>query len=128
MAAARHIRDLVFCQEQGVSADVEWDDHDEASEHFLLYDGESAIACARVRPYGPGTFKIERVAVLKEHRGSGIGAAIMEAIMVHLGAATLALNAQTAVERFYSRLGFVSEGAVFQEAGIDHIKMVKRSR
>lgn len=128
MAAARTIRDIVFCQEQGVSADLEWDGKDDACEHFLLTDGETSLACARVRPYGPDTFKIERVAVLKEHRGRGIGVEIMEAIMAYLGPTTMVLNAQTAVERFYARLGFVSEGAVFQEAGIDHIKMVRRSR
>ena len=128
MAAARHIRDVVFCQEQGVSAAEEWDGTDDACEHFLLTDGDEVLACARVRPYGPDTFKIERVAVLKEHRGRGIGAAIMEEVMARVGGATMVLNAQTAVEGFYGRLGFVAEGAVFQEAGIDHIKMVRRSR
>ena len=128
MAAARHIREIVFCQEQGVSADLEWDGKDDACEHFLLTDGETALACARVRPYEPGCFKIERVAVLKEHRGRGLGAEIMEALMARLGSKTLVLYAQTAVEGFYTRLGFASEGAVFQEAGIDHIKMVRHSR
>ena len=35
------------------------------------------------------------------------------------------LNAQLQVENFYTRLGFVAKGDVFQEAGIDHVRMVK---
>jgi predicted GNAT family N-acyltransferase len=33
------------------------------------------------------------------------------------------LNAQCHAETFYSRFGFVACGDVFDEAGIDHIKM-----
>ena len=35
------------------------------------------------------------------------------------------LNAQLQVENFYARLGFVAKGDVFQEAGIDHVRMVR---
>ena len=35
MAAARAIREVVFCREQGVSAEEEWDGKDAESDHFL---------------------------------------------------------------------------------------------
>jgi predicted GNAT family N-acyltransferase len=113
MAEARHIRQVVFCEEQGVAPHEEWDDKDDFCEHFLLTDDGTPIATARVRPYGPGIFKVERVAVLKEKRGTGAGKAIMDEIMVRLRGKSVVLNAQTAVEEFYKRLGFVSEGDVF---------------
>jgi len=129
MDAARHIRQVVFCDEQGVSAADEWDGKDHACEHFLLTDNGAPIGTARVRIYGPGMFKVERVAVLKNRRGGGAGLAIMDFIMARLKAAqpgAVVLNAQVTVEDFYRRLGFVSEGELFDEAGIAHVHMVWR--
>jgi len=126
MTAARQIREAVFCIEQGISPADEWDAHDPACEHFLLTDGDKPIGTARVRPYGENTFKIERMAVLTPHRGAGAGAFLMRAVIMHMKAATLVLNAQTQVEGFYGRLGFAPEGAVFMEAGIPHVRMLLR--
>ena len=128
MDSARRIRQTVFCEEQGVSPDEEWDGKDAVCEHFLVLENGAAIGCARLRSLGPGLFKIERVAVLKERRDTGAGKAIMRDIMARLGKATVVLNAQLAVEEFYSRLGFVGEGEVFEEAGISHIHMIWRPR
>lgn len=129
MADARRIRQIVFCDEQGVDAHEEWDNKDRLCEHFVLREDGIAIATARVRPYGPGIFKIERMAVMKHRRGTGAGKALMENVMARLAAAqvsTIVLNAQTAVEGFYRNLGFVSEGSVFVEANIPHIHMIWR--
>lgn len=130
MDAARHIRELVFCREQGISAADEWDDHDPVCEHFLLTSGQTPVGTARVRPYGAHTFKIERMAVLKGDRNAGAGTFLMRAILMHMDAGqpppVLLLNAQTAAERFYRKLGFEREGTVFEEAGIPHVRMVRR--
>ena len=126
MAAVRHIRDIVFCQEQGVSAADEWDGKDDLCEHFLLSQADVPVGCARVRPYGPGIFKIERVAVVNPHRGAGAGQFIMRALIRRLAGATVILNAQLAVEDFYKRLGFVPEGEIFEEAGIPHVRLALR--
>jgi predicted GNAT family N-acyltransferase len=131
MAHARAIRETVFCAEQGVSADEEWDGKDAESDHFLLAEGTTPIGVARTRAYGPGAAKIERVAVLKEHRGKGAGRVVMDAVLAHLlasGVQTAILNAQVAVEGFYKDLGFVSEGEHFFEADIEHVRMTKRLR
>lgn len=127
MYAARQIRQAVFCDEQGISAAEEWDGKDSICQHFLVLDGGLAVGCARLRPYGPGIYKIERVAVLKYRRGTGAGKAVMAKIIRRLDKATIVLNAQLVVEGFYNRLGFAREGAVFDEAGIPHIHMVRGS-
>ena len=127
MNAARQIRQAVFCDEQGISAAEEWDGKDLICEHFLVLDDGLPVGCARLRPYGPGIYKIERVAVLKERRGTGAGKAVMEEIVRRLDKATVVLNAQLSAEGFYGRLGFAREGGVFAEADIPHIHMVRRS-
>ncbi len=127
MAAVRHIRQTVFCDEQGVSSTDEWDGKDFLCEHFLLMDGATAIGCARLRPYAPGIHKIERVAIVKERRGKGAGRTIMDHLLHRLKGRMAILHAQTAVEDFYKRMGFEREGEPFTEAGLAHVAMTWRS-
>ena len=95
MEAARRIRTEVFCGEQGVPADLEWDGKDHLCEHFLLELDGAAIGTARVRPYGPSIFKVERVAVLTRMRGQRAGKAIMDYILERMrGSGAVVLNAQ----------------------------------
>ncbi len=127
--AAFDIRREVFCREQGVAEDEEIDGRDGECRHYLVRRNGDAVGTARTRPLGPGDVKIERVAVLAPHRGATIGRALMTRIMSDIsaddGAARMVLNAQTRVEAFYARLGFISEGGVFDEAGIPHVRMVR---
>jgi len=46
--------------------------------------------------------------------------------LAEITAGQAVLNAQLQVEGFYARLGFIADGETFQEAGIDHVRMVKR--
>ncbi len=126
MAAARDIRRIVFCDEQKVPADLEWDAHESICEHVLAELGGVPVGAARIRPYAPGIYKVERVAVLRDARGHGLGLLIMAEIMRRLAdrnAVSVILNAQAQVESFYHRLGFVSEGERFMEADIPHVHM-----
>ena len=125
MTAAFAIRREVFCVEQGVSEAEEMDDRDEQCRHFLAITAGVAIGTARTQTLPSGDTKIERVAVLKPHRRSGIGRLLMIHIM-DTAPSNMVLNAQTAVQRFYAELGFVTEGAKFEEAGIEHIHMTKQ--
>ena len=129
MKDAFAIRVNVFCREQGVSEDIEIDGLDDQCRHYLARRGGAALGTARVRPYGARAAKIERVAVLAIERENGVGRALMECMIADLGAdgvATVVLNAQTAVEAFYARLGFISEGDIFMEAGIPHVRMTMK--
>ena len=123
------IRRRVFVGEQGVPEADEIDGKDGERTHFLARDASArAIGCACLRPYG-GKYKVERVAVLPELRGSGLGRALMDAVEAHarsLGAHELVLHAQAAVVAFYEKQGWASVGPRFDEAGIAHQKMEKR--
>ena len=74
MAAAFEIRRVVFVIGQNCVPDEEYDEHETISSHFLaISNGLSAGTCRyRKTDYG---YKLERFAVLKEHRTAGIGAA-----------------------------------------------------
>jgi predicted GNAT family N-acyltransferase len=125
------IRRRVFIEEQRVPEADELDGKDGERVHFLARDAAGrAIGCACLRRYG-AKHKVERVAVLPELRGSGLGRELMCAVEVHArarGQRELVLHAQSAVVAFYEKLGWQSVGERFFEAGIEHQKMEKRLR
>jgi predicted GNAT family N-acyltransferase len=117
----------VFVDEQGVAEDLEFDDHDETATHVVAYDGEQAIGAARLRAVDSAG-KAERVAVLREFRGAGVGRALMRALEAAArarGLDRMRLHAQVRVQEFYERLGYERVSDVFDEAGIEHVEMVK---
>lgn len=121
------IRRKVFVEEQNCPPELEWENEDE-SIHFLAeLNGEACGAC-RWRKTDQG-YKLERFAVLKEYRGKRIGQALMAAALADLpdDAHYIYLNAQLHALPLYARFGFIAEGDQFEEAGIQHFKMVKKS-
>lgn len=132
MADALSVRRAVFIVEQEVPEDLEIDEHDQVSSgtvHFVAYDGETPVGASRLRPYAPSVGKVERVAVTKSERGTGLGRMIMQAmeeVAFKHNYNTLKLNAQTHAQRFYEKLGYEPHGDIFDEAGIEHIAMVKK--
>lgn len=126
-ALCLELRRRVFIEEQQVPASLERDSDDARALHFLaLKNGIEPVAVARAVDKGHGLAKIGRVAVLPEHRGEGIGAELMEFILVTLelkGFTQALLHSQESVVGFYERLGFVAEGERFFEAAIPHFVM-----
>ena len=122
------IRKSVFVEEQNVPLELEMDEHDETATHFLLRDGETPLATARLLEKH-GLAKIGRVAVLREARGRGLGLAVMQAVLDEArrqGFKEAILDSQTYAIPFYERLGFAAEGEEFDDAGIPHFLMRRR--
>jgi len=122
--AIRAIRDEVFVCEQGVPPDLEHDGLDSGACHVLALDRGKPVGTGRVLEDG----HIGRIAVLREYRHQGIATRLVEALIVQArsqGCTRVWLASQCQATRLYEKLGFVSKGEVFQEAGIDHIKMSK---
>lgn len=125
------IRYLVFQVEQGVDEALEFDGKDERSTHLLAFLNHKPVGTTRIRFLTPQVIKVERVAVLPEARGKGIGQRLMEytfSFAIAKQATEVCMNAQQSVQVFYQRLGFQPEGTPFEEAGISHIKMKKSLR
>jgi predicted GNAT family N-acyltransferase len=120
------IRREVFVGEQNCPPELEWE-HEDESIHFLAtVDGVPAGA-ARWRKTDNG-YKLERFAVLKQFRGIGVAQEIVKTVLADLpaDAGYIYLNAQIQAMGLYDKFGFVKEGPQFEEAGIQHFKMVKR--
>ena len=128
IAACLELRRIVFIAEQGVSEAEERDGRDDAALHLLARVDEEPAGTLRIRVVD-GIGKIERVCVLKPHRGSGIGAALTVAALDHLraqpGVSGAKLGAQVQVIGFYEALGFRVAGPEYLDAGIPHRDMVR---
>ena len=129
---AFEIRNLVFCEEQKVSKKIEFDGLDQFCDHYLAKINEVPIGTARVREQTKGTYKIERMAVLKEYRKKGVGKAIIKKILKHYLKLSkmnkLILNSQIEAKDFYKKFGFVEVGKEFVEANIKHQKMIYEAK
>ncbi|HET6467858.1 MAG TPA: dihydrodipicolinate synthase family protein [Geminicoccaceae bacterium] len=126
-AAAFAVRRAVFVDEQGVSLGGEFDGLDEAAQHLVAERGGRIVGTLRWRVIDGGArVKIERVAVLVEARGAGVGGAMLRFLLDRLdreGSAETVLYAQLRATRFYERLGYVAEGEAFDDEGIPHVRM-----
>ena len=110
----------MFVEEQGVPAELERDGLDGEAEHYLARVGERPVGTARARRTAKG-WKLERVAVIRAERRSGIGLALVRHVLEHAPAdAVVYVHAQESALGFWLRAGFVVEGASFEEAGIVH--------
>ena len=123
------IRYEVFVGEQNVPLDLERDELDDTAIHLLARYGDQPVGAARIVIKGD-TGKIGRVCVLKQARGTGLGAALIREALVILrgtpGITRAALGAQIDALGFYEKLGFTAYGEVFDDAGIDHRMMELR--
>ncbi|MDQ7947271.1 MAG: GNAT family N-acetyltransferase [Pedobacter sp.] len=121
------IRKIVFVEEQNCPPELEWENEEE-SIHFLALSDHRPCGACRWRKTDHG-YKLERFAVLKEYRGQGVGRALVATALADLPADAdyIYLNAQLDAMGLYAKFGFVAEGPQFEEAGIQHFKMVKRS-
>ena len=125
---AYRIRTEVFVKEQNVPVDLEMDALDASAQHLVVYDHDSAVATGRL-VITNGQYLLGRIAVLKEHRGKHLGDLVVRMLVrraFEMGAQEVHLHAQTWVQKFYEKLGFTTYGEIYDEAGIDHINMVKK--
>ncbi len=119
------IRRKVFVIEQEVDPKEEYDEFEESSKHFLAKHNGIICGTCRIRNTSNG-IKLERFAVLKSYRGKGVGAALVVKCLEELNnaSATKYLHAQLHAIPFYEKYGFKCIGPQFEEAGIQHFKMI----
>lgn len=128
MEDAYYVRRTVFIDEQQVPEEEEYDEFEQDSVHFVLYDHNKPVGAGRYRvfdEYG----KVERICILKENRKGGSGKTIMKKIeeyAIQNGAPALKLNAQTHAIPFYAKLGYEVVSEEFLDAGIPHRAMIKK--
>lgn len=118
----RAVRTPVFVEEQLVTPEFEWDEIDATAVHLLAMHESQAIGCLRIIDH----HKVGRMAVLKDWRRKGLGAALLlEAVNIcktH-GSNSVYLSAQTHAIKFYEKCGFKVTSGVYQDLHIPHVDM-----
>jgi ElaA protein len=122
------LRCAVFVIEQNCNYQ-DMDDKDQMSYHLIGFENNQLVACARILPKGVSypEVSIGRVMVDKKMRGTGAGKELMKQAIEHAKklykADEIVISAQCYLDKFYSDLGFVSEGESYLDDDIPHIKM-----
>jgi predicted GNAT family N-acyltransferase len=122
---AEPIRQKVFIEEQQVPESMEWDEYDNEGVHALAFvDERHAVGYARLL----NSKQLGRMAVMPGFRHRGIGSALLlrlEEAAKERRFDHIFLHAQIQALPFYERLGYVTRGEPFEEAGIPHLMMIK---
>jgi len=117
------VRHQVFVVEQQVPEELEWvGDDDQFSALLAVDQNQQPIGTGRISAEGT----IGRMAVLKAWRGKGVGTAILEKLIQmgeKSGQRQIELSSQLHAVPFYTARGFVAEGPVYLDAGIEHRSM-----
>ncbi|SIR14150.1 ElaA protein [Pontibacter lucknowensis] len=127
------LRSEVFVVEQ-TCVFLDMDDKDQLCYHVLFYNEEKVlIATSRLVPAGvsyPDMMSIGRIVTSQLVRGTGVGKELVEMSIEEcyrlFGKGPIRIGAQLYARKFYERFGFEQSSEVYDEDGIDHIKMVKQ--
>jgi len=120
------VRRKVFVLEQEVSEEEEYDEYETSSFHLAAEVDSKIVGTCRFRNTDNGT-KLERFAVLKEYRGNNVGEKLIQyCLKLVCNEPHVYLHAQVQVVEFYAKFGFEAVGQQFEEAGIQHYKMILR--
>ncbi|MGC0404050.1 putative GNAT family N-acyltransferase [Streptomyces sp. SAI-126] len=130
------VRKEVFVGEQGVPEDIEYDSYDAVAVHVLAVREDGVPLGTGRLLYGEAAAgktggevsvgSLGRLAVTREARGLGVGAALVAAVEDAArarGLTAVDLHAQTHALGFYERLGYEAYGPEFPDAGIPHRAM-----
>lgn len=122
------LRNEVFVVEQNcVFQDA--DNKDQGSDHLMCFQVNKLAAYARILPPGLAyeEASIGRIVTSSTVRKSGIGRELVHRaldITLNKYGAPVRIGAQLYLLKFYSSFGFVPNGEVYLEDGIEHIEMV----
>jgi len=126
---ALKIREEVFIKGQSVSPKREIDGLDKTSEHAIVYLNKKPIGTARIRILD-SKIKLERIAILEEARGEGLGICLMDFLIKYCKnkkTKEIYMHAQYYLLDFYSKFGFKQRGDIFLDAGIKHVEMFMKT-
>lgn len=123
----KNIRIEVFVKEQKFVD--EFDEVDASAHHICFYDNDVPWGICRFFPYdNQGTYKLGRIAIIKEYRGRQLGRFIMETgekAIKEQGGVKITLGAQCRAQGFYEKCGYTPYGEIYKEEYCDHINMMK---
>lgn len=127
------LRSQVFVVEQNCVY-LDTDGKDVQCFHLFATLDNKVIACSRIVPPGISYTEpsIGRIATAGEARGSGYGKELVQrsidaTLQLH-GPVAIKIGAQLYLKKFYESFGFTQVSEVYDEDGIDHIKMLRSAQ
>lgn len=110
IAGVMYVRTQAMVMGFNVPLDKEFDEGDDVSKKYILVkDDIYPIGTCRLHVTGEAEAKIERVAVLEEYRGKGIGRMIIkgaEEWLSELGVKKIIITSREDAVGFYEALGY----------------------
>lgn len=119
--------DVFVVEQECAYPELDGRDADDTTEHLWVSVDGAPVAALRLLTDEGGTRRIGRVATALGHRRKGYADALVRAALRRSGEAEVVLDAQTYLEGWYARFGFVRSGPDFVEDGIPHLPMVRRA-
>lgn len=125
------LREAVFVVEQACAyQDV--DGYDPGAWHLLGCQAAQLVATARLLPpgtYHPNEVVLGRVVVARCVRGQGVGYELLDAFISFAAErfpdCMQSAGVQAHLVDFYQRVGFHTDGEIYLEDGIEHIRMCR---
>lgn len=131
LARCLEIRRDVFTTEKGVPREIEADALDclgGACDHFLIRFNGADAGALRLAYTQENAARIQRLCILKQFRGLGLGKSALEQIELFCRTRrcpAVELDAKCSASPFYEKCGYKTVSAPFTEAGVPHVKMRK---
>jgi ElaA protein len=117
------LRQDVFVVEQDcVYPDLDGRDLEPGTRHVWVTDRGRPVGYLRVLA-DDGIARIGRVAVARSHRRRGLAEALMRTALELVGDRPSVLAAQSYLQDWYARFGYVVTGPEFLDDGIPHVPM-----
>lgn len=126
-----NIRRSVFGDEENAAESlyvIDTVDRLPETKNFLLKHDNRIIGTARYTKYNEYTAKLQRMAVLKEYRGSGFARRLLNAMeneLINEGYTDITLDSARSAKVFYEKNGYEVISPVFYEDDRPHVKMQK---
>ncbi len=96
--------------------------------HLGLFDNNTLVASVILKNLGNGIAKIRQMVVDEPRQGERLGKKLissLELIAKDRGFTRIEMAARLEASGFYRKMGYLPEGRIFKEVGIDHIRMFK---
>lgn len=117
------LRQDVFVVEQECAyPDLDGRDREPGTRHVWVEVDGVPVGYLRLLA-DPGTARIGRVLVARANRGQGLADVLVRAALDLVGDGPSVLDAQSYLEGWYARFGYVATGPEFLDDGIPHVPM-----
>jgi ElaA protein len=118
------LRTNVFVVEQDCAyPELDGRDLEPSARHLWIERDATVLATLRLLRDPDGRARIGRVATAMSARGAGHAAELMTRALELAGDVEVVLEAQSYLEGWYARFGFLRAGAEYVEDGIPHVPM-----